>query len=100
MYFSCYVFRQWCKRKKITESPQVQQFFKNSYGYAVFPTIGKGGIGIGGAHGKGQVYQSGKVTGKTSMTQVTVGFQFGGQAFSQMIFFEDKCAYDEFTTGN
>ena len=86
--------------KTFKESPQVQPFFKNAYGYAVFPTIGKGGVGIGGAHGKGQVYQGGKVTGKTSMTQITVGLQFGGQAFSQIIFFQDKRSYDEFTSGN
>ena len=81
------------------QSPQVQPYFKNAYGYAVFPTIGKGGLGIGAAHGKGQVYRGGKVTGKASMTKVSIGFQAGGQAFSQMIFFEDKRAYDEFTSG-
>ena len=75
-------------------------FFDNSYGYAVFPTIGKGGIGIGGAYGDGRVYKEGTHVGNTSMTQVTVGFQFGGQAFSQIIFFEDKRAFDEFTSGN
>ena len=53
-------------------------FFDNSYGYAVFPTIGKGGIGIGGAHGKGRVYAADKYVGDTSMTQLTVGFQLGG----------------------
>jgi lipid-binding SYLF domain-containing protein len=82
------------------KSEAVQPFFKGNYGYAVFPTIGKGGIGIGGAYGKGQVYQGGKVTGETSLTKVTIGFQLGGQAFSQMIFFKDKRAYDEFTSGN
>jgi lipid-binding SYLF domain-containing protein len=86
--------------KVFKDNPLVQQFFENSYGYAVFPTIGKGGIGIGGAHGKGQVYAGGKATGKTSMTQLTIGFQLGGQAYSQMIFFQDKRAYDEFTSGN
>jgi len=75
-------------------------FFKKSYGYAVFPTIGKGGIGIGGAYGKGRVYKQGGYVGDTSMTQLTVGFQLGGQAYSQIIFFEDKRAFDEFTGGN
>ncbi len=75
-------------------------FFGDSYGYAVFPTIGKGGIGIGGAYGKGRVYGRGSYTGDTSMTQLSVGFQFGGQAYSQIIFFEDQRAYDEFTGGN
>ena len=78
----------------------MKKFFNNAYGYALFPTIGKGGVGIGGAHGNGRVYQGGKVTGKTSMTQLTIGFQLGGQAFSQIIFFQDKRAYDEFTRGD
>jgi lipid-binding SYLF domain-containing protein len=75
-------------------------FFGKSYGYAVFPTIGKAGMGIGGAYGKGRVYVGGKHVGDTSMTQVTLGFQLGGQAYSQIIFFEDKRAADEFTSGN
>jgi len=82
------------------KSESVQPFFKSAYGYAVFPTVGKGGIGIGGAYGKGQVYQGGKVTGETSLIKATIGFQLGGQAFSEMIFFEDKRAYDDFTSGN
>ena len=82
------------------KSPAVQPFFKNAYGYAVFPTIGKGGFIVGGAFGKGQVYQGGKVTGETSLIKASIGFQAGGQAFSQMIFFEDKRAYDEFTSGD
>jgi lipid-binding SYLF domain-containing protein len=82
------------------KSPAVQPFFKSAYGYAVFPTIGKGGFVVGGAYGKGQVYQGGKVTGETSLIKASFGFQAGGQAFSQMIFFEDKRAYDEFTSGN
>ena len=76
------------------------QFFDKSYGYAVFPTIGKGGIGIGGAHGKGRVYAQGRHVGDTKMTQVTMGFQLGGQAFSQIIFFEDERAFQSFTSGN
>jgi lipid-binding SYLF domain-containing protein len=75
-------------------------FFGRSYGYAVFPTIGKGGIGIGGGHGKGRVYVKGKPVGNTSMTQLSVGWQLGGQAFSQIIFFEDERAFREFTSGN
>ena len=82
------------------KSAAVQPFFKSAYGYAVFPTVGKGGLGIGGAYGKGQVYRSGTVTGKTSLTKMSVGFQAGGQAFSQIIFFQDKRAYDEFTSGS
>jgi hypothetical protein len=75
-------------------------FFAKSYGYAVFPSIGKGGIGIGGAYGKGRVYAKGNYVGDTSVTQLSVGFQLGGQVYSQIIFFEDKRAFDEFTSGN
>jgi lipid-binding SYLF domain-containing protein len=75
-------------------------FFKSCYGYAVFPTIGKGGFIVGGAHGSGRVYEKGKYIGNTSVTQVSVGFQAGGQAYSQIVFFEDKRALDEFTNGN
>ena len=79
---------------------ETAKFFAVSYGYAVFPTIGKGGIGLGGAHGKGRVYAGGNHIGDSSMTQVTIGFQLGGQAFSQIIFFEDARALKEFTSGN
>jgi len=81
------------------QSPQVQSYFENAYGYAVFPTVGKGGLGVGGAYGKGQVYRGGEVTGITKLMKVSIGFQAGGQAFSQIIFFKDKRAYDEFTSG-
>ena len=72
----------------------------DSYGYAVFPSIGKGGIGIDGAHGKGEVFRGGKKVGKTKMSQITYGLQLGGQVYSQMIFFRDERAFDDFTSGN
>lgn len=75
-------------------------FFGENYGYAVFPTIGKGGIGIGGAYGDGRVYRGGKYVGDTSMIQLTLGFQLGGQAFSQIIFFQDARAFEQFTGGS
>jgi lipid-binding SYLF domain-containing protein len=75
-------------------------YFNYSYGYAVFPTIAKGGLIIGGAHGNGRVYQKGQYVGDTSVTQVSIGLQIGGQGYSQIIFFEDKRAFDEFTTGS
>ncbi len=81
------------------KSGAVQPFFNTAYGYALFPTIGKGGIGVGGAFGKGRVYQGGRVTGTTDVIKATIGLQFGGQAFSEIIFFQDKRAYDEFTSG-
>jgi lipid-binding SYLF domain-containing protein len=79
---------------------QSAAFFHNSYGYAVFPTIGQGGITVGGAYGRGRVYAHGAYVGDTSMTQLSVGAQLGGQAYSQIIFFQDKRAFDEFTKGN
>jgi hypothetical protein len=82
--------------KKAEESGK---FFANAYGYAVFPTIGKGGIGIGGAYGTGRVYEKGRWIGGTSMTQLSVGFQLGGQGFSQIIFFENAAALHKFTQG-
>jgi lipid-binding SYLF domain-containing protein len=75
-------------------------FFHHCYGYAVFPTIGKGAFVVGGAHGKGRVFAHGKYIGDTSLTQVSVGFQAGGEGYSQIVFFEDKRALDEFTNGN
>ncbi len=79
---------------------QSATFFDNSYGYAVFPTVGKGGLVVGGAHGTGRVYVHGRYIGDTSLTQVSVGFQAGGQAYSQIVFFENKAAFDEFSKGD
>lgn len=95
----------WASRYSDTETlfrnaGESGSFFQNSYGYAVFPTIGKGGLVVGGAHGSGHVYVHGKYVGDTSMNQVSVGFQAGGQAYSQIIFFEDKRSFDEFTKGD
>lgn len=75
-------------------------FFGKSYGYAVFPTIGKAGLGVGGAHGKGRVYVGGRHVGDTKVTQLSIGLQAGAQAYSQIIFLEDKRAFDEFSSGN
>jgi lipid-binding SYLF domain-containing protein len=75
-------------------------FFDKSYGYALFPGIGKGGFIVGGAHGNGRVYRKGGCTGEASMTQVSVGFLVGGEAYREIIFFEDQHAFDEFTKGS
>ena len=75
-------------------------FFGSSYGYAVFPTIGKAGFVVGGAYGEGRVYVGGQHVGDATMTQLTVGWQLGGQAYSMIIFFQDRRAFDEFTGGN
>lgn len=79
---------------------QSAKFFNNCYGYAVFPTIGKGGLVLGGAHGSGHVFEHGKYVGDTTMNQLSIGFQAGGQAYSQIIFFQDRRAFEEFTAGN
>jgi lipid-binding SYLF domain-containing protein len=86
--------------KLFKDSSQSSEFFQKSYGYAVFPTVGKGGIGIGAAHGSGHVYEQGKRIGRVTMNQLSVGLQLGGKAFSEIIFFKDKPALDEFTSGN
>jgi len=85
--------------KLFKKSKAVQPFFKTAYGYAVFPVIGKGGFFVGGAYGNGRVYQDGKITGIASLIKISVGWQAGGQAFSEIIFFQDKRAYNEFTSG-
>lgn len=82
------------------KSDAVKPFFNKAYGYAVFPMVGKGGIGLGGAYGSGRVYKQGKISGTATLMKISVGFQLGGQAFSQIIFFQDKRAYNEFTSGN
>ena len=74
----------------------IQSLFNDSYGYAIFPNVGKGAIGIGGAAGNGAVYEKGKLTGMAKMIQITAGFQFGGQAYREVIFFENKDALDHF----
>ena len=75
-------------------------YFSRSYAYAVFPTIGEGGFIVGAARGKGRVYVNGVHVGNATMTQLSAGFQAGGKAYSQIIFFEDKRALDEFESGS
>ncbi len=86
------------------EAPASGALFSDCYGYALFPTIGKGGFVVGAAHGDGRVYtqtdHTGVHVGDTIMNQVSVGLQLGGQAFSQIIFFEDKRAFTEYTGGD
>ena len=74
-------------------------FFKDCYAYAVFPTVGEGGLVVGGARGKGHVYVHDRLVGETTMTQLSLGFQAGGQAYSQIIFFQAKRDLDEFESG-
>lgn len=74
----------------------LKNLFDNAYGYVILPNVGKGAIGVGGASGNGIVYEKGKAVGKAKMSQVTIGFQFGGQAYRELIFFENKEALDHF----
>ena len=85
---------------KFKELGNVNELLAQSYGYAVMPTIGKGGMGVGGAGGSGCVFAGGKHTGNVSMGQITVGWQLGGQAYSQLILFKNADTYKEFTQGN
>jgi lipid-binding SYLF domain-containing protein len=82
------------------KNPKFAGEFSKAHGYAVFPTVGKGAIGVGGAHGSGDVFEQGHLIGHASLTQVTIGFQLGGQAYSEFIFFKDKAALDTFKKGN
>lgn len=80
--------------------PSLRRFIDDAYGVAVFPTVGKGAITIGGAHGKGEVYERGQLVGSARMTQITLGLALGGQSYSELIFFRDKAALDDFKSGN
>jgi lipid-binding SYLF domain-containing protein len=80
--------------------PGIEVFFREAYGYAIFPEITKGGIGIGGAAGDGTIFAGGTSIGSSSMTQVTIGLQLGGQTYREAIFFKDKAALENFKRGN
>lgn len=80
--------------------PGIERFFEGAAGYAVIPKVGKAGIGVGGAYGKGLVIVGEKAVGRTTLSQVTVGFQLGGQVYSQFIFFKDAAALQTFQRGN
>lgn len=81
------------------KDPGMAKIFADAVGYAVFPTVGKGGLGIGAARGKGWVYSGGGLIGRSTLTQVTVGLQFGGQAYSEIVFFQTRQALDNFKLG-
>ena len=78
------------------KDPSLQRFFDRSYGYAVMPKIFKGGFWVGGAHGKGHVFEKGSMVGYCSMSQATLGFTFGGEFFREIVFFRDKEDLDKF----
>lgn len=84
------------KREFISADPEMATYFKSATGYAIFPSIAKGGIGIGGAYGEGCVYENGNLIGYTDLAQVTIGFQLGGQSFREVIFFQTERALNKF----
>ncbi len=86
--------------QKFKQISSLKPYFQKAKGYAIFPNIAKAGIGIGGARGKGEVFEKNEVIGSTTVTQLSIGLQLGGQAFSQIIFFKDKKDLERFTQGN
>jgi lipid-binding SYLF domain-containing protein len=80
--------------------PGLQKFFDTAIGYAVFPSVGKGAVGVGGAYGRGTVFEGGKPAGYATLTQASIGLALGGQKYTELIFFEDKAALDRFKSGN
>jgi lipid-binding SYLF domain-containing protein len=108
LFFSGFAHAQSDKDKKIMKDcdsakaeylrtdPSLSNTFKSATGYVIFPNVGKGAVGVGGASGNGIVYEKGVMIGKAKMSQVSVGFQFGGQAYRELIFFENAEALDRF----
>lgn len=81
-------------------NPKIKPFIESAHGYAVFPSVGKGAVGIGGAYGEGLVYEKGVLIGSSTLSQITIGFQLGGQAYRELICFQNKGALDRFRGGN
>lgn len=81
------------------KDPGLAKVFADAHGYAVFPTVGKGGMVVGAARGKGYVYQGGRLIGRSTLTQVSIGLQLGGQAYSEVVFLKDAAALDSFKSG-
>ncbi|BHH84693.1 lipid-binding SYLF domain-containing protein [Desulforhopalus sp. 52FAK] len=101
LFFASFSSNVWADKYsdtiKMFSDAGIADMFDTAYGYALFPTIGKGGIVVGAAYGEGRVYEQKKYVGDTKMGQASVGFQIGASGFSQVIFFEDKRAFEEFT---
>ena len=91
---------EYADTRKMFVDAGLGDMFSSAYGYALFPTIGKAGFIVGGAYGKGRVHEKGKHIGNTEMMQGSLGFQLGAKGFSQVVFFQDKRALDEFTSGS
>jgi lipid-binding SYLF domain-containing protein len=91
---------QTAKASAVKSDPGLQKFFDEAAGYAIFPTVGKGAVGVGGAYGRGELYEGGQLVGYCTLTQASIGLQLGGQAYTEMIFFETQAALGRFKTGN
>ncbi|BHH84332.1 lipid-binding SYLF domain-containing protein [Desulforhopalus sp. 52FAK] len=104
LLFTSFISTAWAdefeETKKMFSDAGISEMFTSAYGYALFPTIGKAGFVVGGALGKGRVFEQHNYIGDVLMGQATVGFQIGASGFSQVIFFEDQRALQEFTSGN
>jgi lipid-binding SYLF domain-containing protein len=83
----------------VKKDPSLQKFIQGAAGYAVFPKVTKGAVGVGGARGTGVLFERGNPISKTTLTQVTVGVQLGGQTYSEIIFFENQKVFNDFKTG-
>jgi lipid-binding SYLF domain-containing protein len=88
------------KATMLEKDPSMQRFFDTAAGWVIIPTVAKGGIGIGGARGKGLLYENGGPSAIVTLTQLTIGFQWGGQAYSEFIFFQNADALADFKRGN
>jgi lipid-binding SYLF domain-containing protein len=90
------------KSEFLKKDDSLKAVFDKASGYVIFPTVAKGALGVGAARGKGELFEKGndKALGEATLTQVTIGFQAGGQAYSELIFFEDKTSLDNFRKGN
>ena len=88
------------KAKALKEDPGLSTHFDKAAGYVIFPSVGKAGLGVGGALGNGQLFEKDKLMGQAHLSQLSIGFQAGGQAYSEFIFFEDQTALDSFKKGN
>jgi len=86
--------------KMLVQSPKLKTFKNQAYAYVIFPKVTKAGVGIGGAAGRGIVYQDDKAIGSSKLKQASIGLQLGGQQYSEAIFFKDKEAFEKFTNGN
>ena len=82
------------------KDPGMEKVLANAAGYAVYPSVGKAAVGVGGAHGKGVVYEHGKRIGRSTLSQVTVGLQLGGQEYSEVVIFKDQASMDNFKKGH